>query len=211
MTLRDQQRAETRQRIIEAAAQEFARNGFAGTSFTSVAAVLGKPRSAIGYESFPSKRALAEAVVDQHMDRLDALLDRVSAVERPGLEALMRALGAGSELDGSSPVAAGALRLLIEQYEDMGRARAEHALAFVRDNVRAALRDGEVPDGVDGGELARRLLTAALGAHSASLYRLTTGSVAEGVQSSWAIVLRDAGVSRERLDQLAARPTLPLD
>ncbi|OII21732.1 MULTISPECIES: TetR/AcrR family transcriptional regulator [unclassified Curtobacterium] len=206
MNQRQEQRARTRQRIIEAAAQEFARNGYAGTSFSSIAASMGKPKSSIGYEAFPSKQALANAVVEQHLDRLEALLGRVERTMRPGLDALLIAMRAGLHLDRTSPIASGALRLMIEQSGEQRPSRVEHALDFVRRNVRAAIEDGDVPATVDAGVLARRLLTGALGAHAANLFRLSGTPVDQSVQTSWEIVLRDAGASPERIRTLAAYP-----
>ncbi|GGL10591.1 AcrR family transcriptional regulator [Curtobacterium luteum] len=207
MSQREEQRARTRRLIIEAAAREFARHGYAGTTFASIAAVLGKPKSAIPYDQFPSKHAIAAAVLDAHFDRLRAALDEVRATEAPGLDALLTALVAGARLDATSPIAHGAIRLLLEHHEEMAPARAADAVAFVRANVAAAVANGDVRTDVDGSVLTRRLLVGALGAHAAALYRLSRTPIEDTLCSSWAIVLRDVGVPATRVDEIIARAT----
>ncbi len=166
MSQREEQRARTRRLIIEAAAREFARHGTRARpsprSPPCSQAEVGDP-----YDQFPSKRAIAAAVLDAHFDRLRAALDEVRATEPPGLDALLTALVAGARLDATSPIAHGAIRLLLEHHEEMGPARAAEAVGFVRTNVAAAVANGDVRTDVDGSVLTRRLLVGALGAHAA--------------------------------------------
>jgi AcrR family transcriptional regulator len=56
--LRRTQKAATLQAIIAAAAAQFAERGYEATSFGSIAAVLGRPKSAVGYRHFPSEQDL---------------------------------------------------------------------------------------------------------------------------------------------------------
>jgi AcrR family transcriptional regulator len=64
--------------LMEAAAGLFAEKGFAATTMTEIAARAG---AAIGtlYLFFPTKDALAQAILADHADELSAMLDRLQA------------------------------------------------------------------------------------------------------------------------------------
>lgn len=98
--------------IIEAAGQQFALNGFAGTSFSRIADAMGKPKSAIGYHLFPSKQSIANAVITEQQKRWRELDSRVP--DEPGLKHLLTLMLTAAIEGRNCPVAAGAIRLLRE-------------------------------------------------------------------------------------------------
>ncbi|MEY9847568.1 TetR family transcriptional regulator [Streptacidiphilus sp. MAP5-3] len=84
-----QERAErTRQTLVVAAAVEFDRHGFSGTSLSQVSKAAEVTMGALSFH-FPSKNALAAEVCAQGAAATRAVLDRVVAAPRPGLLAVV--------------------------------------------------------------------------------------------------------------------------
>ena len=84
---RSARRARTRARLLEAAAQVYARRGFAGATLEEVASEAGFTKGAV-YGHFGSKENLLLALVEEYLagqvDRADGLFDRDRATwERP--------------------------------------------------------------------------------------------------------------------------------
>jgi AcrR family transcriptional regulator len=67
-TLREEQQAETRDRLLDAATALFAETGFSGTSVAAIAKRAGVTTGAI-YSNFAGKDELFAAVVERHMKR----------------------------------------------------------------------------------------------------------------------------------------------
>ncbi len=71
-------RPPTRERILGAALDLFAANGFAGTSVGDIEAAAGlSPRSGALYKHFPSKTALLETALDERMEAITELRARI--------------------------------------------------------------------------------------------------------------------------------------
>ena len=78
---RDEKKAQTRERLITAAATVFARKGFAGTSLDEIADEAGVTKGAV-YSNFENKQALVRAVLEE---RLETPLRRIAwDVDRQG-------------------------------------------------------------------------------------------------------------------------------
>jgi AcrR family transcriptional regulator len=74
---REEKKAQTRERLIEAAAQVFARKGFAATSVDEVAETAGLTKGAV-YSNFDSKEELVRAVLEERLQmRLYGIPDTV--------------------------------------------------------------------------------------------------------------------------------------
>jgi AcrR family transcriptional regulator len=69
----ERRRELTRRHLLDAAAAEFARSGFHGTSLDAVAAAAGFTKGAV-YSNFENKADLFVAVLDDHMERQNATL-----------------------------------------------------------------------------------------------------------------------------------------
>lgn len=152
---------QVREEIIDAAGLEFGRNGYAGTSFSGIAAVMGKPKSVIGYHLFPSKRSLAHAVIAEQDDRWQAADARIGAPY--GAFRWVAMILASAKEAQHSPIAMGAIRLLHELPRmDDPVYTAFDWRAYTRTNLRmeAMEHDLEVA-GLDG--LADVLLDACFG------------------------------------------------
>ncbi|AWF99960.1 hypothetical protein BEH61_15750 (plasmid) [Clavibacter michiganensis subsp. insidiosus] len=104
-----------RREIVEAAGALFARFGYEGTTFSRIARAIDRPKSAIGYHLFPSKAALAAAVLSDDDRRWRAMDD---ALERAGLpmgtERLISLLLSRMRGIESHPERAAALRLQLD-------------------------------------------------------------------------------------------------
>ena len=78
--------------ILDAAAETFARHGYAGTSVQQVADAVGYSKTGL-LRRFPSKQALYEAVVEHVAEQLDLLVGRVTE-HRRDTEVVMREVAA---------------------------------------------------------------------------------------------------------------------
>jgi AcrR family transcriptional regulator len=104
-------RAETRQRVLDAAFEVFSRQGIAASSLSQVAAAAGLTKGAV-YSSFDSKDELVLALMEEHAGhRIQASLD---AVDGAGREDLLVQLA--SVLVHEMRVDAGWHRLLAEYF-----------------------------------------------------------------------------------------------
>src|SRR3954451_15875725 len=98
------QENERRQQILNAATEEFATKGFLGATIKEIAQRAQLRSQALIYLYFPTKEALFEAVLGQHLPILQLVLDPVSMRERPPEEVLP--LLARSFLEGADQPAA---------------------------------------------------------------------------------------------------------
>src|SRR4051812_49418721 len=71
---REEKKAQTRERLIEAAARVFAEKGFAATSLDEVADAAGLTKGAV-YSNFENKEDLVAAVLKAHQDRQTGIRD----------------------------------------------------------------------------------------------------------------------------------------
>ena len=78
---REEKKAQTRERLIEAAARVFAEKGFATTSLDEVADAAGLTKGAV-YSNFENKEDLVRAVLEVHDQRLHSIGDDVGAGTR---------------------------------------------------------------------------------------------------------------------------------
>lgn len=80
---RDESKAQTRARLIEAAGEVFARDGFHAASLDQVAEAAGFSKGAV-YSNFASKDELFLALLEQHLDeRVQAVTDAVRETAGP--------------------------------------------------------------------------------------------------------------------------------
>jgi AcrR family transcriptional regulator len=165
---------DTRNRILDAASRLFSERGFDGTSVAEVLSAAGV-RSGSLYHFFPSKEALAEAVLARCADRLrEALLDPAEAaaldpVERVfALLALWRRRVEQGAPGGSDPTGLLAAELAARR-PAIGRL-AESYGARLAARVRGWLDEAgpRLPAGLDRDELAGFVLTVVEGATSQS-------------------------------------------
>lgn len=84
----------TRERLIAAAIELFAENGYEGTSVGEIETAAGlAPRSGALYKHFRSKRALLGAALAERMDAIDLLDARMDLIPSGDLDAELRTIG----------------------------------------------------------------------------------------------------------------------
>lgn len=77
-------KAQTRQLLLQAAAEEFAREGYVGANINRISRAAGFAKGTI-YNYFPSKRALMLALIDETAKaHVEFIVDRLRDVEEPG-------------------------------------------------------------------------------------------------------------------------------
>ena len=83
---REEQRAQTRADLLDAAAEVFARNGYHGTSVDMVAEAAGYTKGAV-YSNFESKEelflALLEARLEDSLNSMQDVMDSAAPEDRP--------------------------------------------------------------------------------------------------------------------------------
>lgn len=76
--------SERRDELLEQAIDVFARHGVTGTSIRRLGTALGVASSTL-YHHFGSKEGLLDAVVEPHLDKVDALLDELGTGADPAV------------------------------------------------------------------------------------------------------------------------------
>jgi AcrR family transcriptional regulator len=80
---RESTKANTRQLLLQAAAEEFASEGYAGANINRISRTAGFAKGTI-YNYFPSKRALMLSLIDETAKaHVDFIIERVQEVEDP--------------------------------------------------------------------------------------------------------------------------------
>src|SRR2546423_6347486 len=113
----------TRQRIVEAAVELFARQGYARTTVGQIEAAAGlTPRAGGFYKHFPSKDAVLEVALEQQTEAVDTVIAGLRESPLSGSPAELRLLGrvVMNELDSERDL----LRIVMkdgEQFPDLRR------------------------------------------------------------------------------------------
>jgi AcrR family transcriptional regulator len=113
----------TRQRIVEAAVELFARQGYARTTVGQIEAAAGlTPRAGGFYKHFPSKDAVLEVALEQQTEAVDTVIAGLRESPLGGSPAELRLLGrvVMNELDSERDL----LRIVMkdgEQFPDLRR------------------------------------------------------------------------------------------
>ncbi|MHB8463726.1 MAG: TetR/AcrR family transcriptional regulator [Acidimicrobiales bacterium] len=131
VTRRAKGRQPTKQRLLDAGVRLFAENGFRETTVGDIEVAVGlQPRRGALYRHFPSKEALLQAALEQHLESIadvEPALDNLPSADRR-VEALTMGRWLLAELDREQPI----VRIL-EQDGDR--------LAALRDSFRQSLVD----------------------------------------------------------------------
>lgn len=153
----------TRQAILTAAAEHFARNGYHATSLDSVLADSGGTKGAL-YFHFASKDALARAVVAEMVQGWRDLRRQVSN----GLDPLSTLLALVDEVIArllNDPIARGGTRLLndLPVAEEQARAHYGFGEQEALDLLTQAARAGLLREGIDPAVAARQIIAIVAG------------------------------------------------
>jgi AcrR family transcriptional regulator len=154
----------TRQAILTAAAEHFARNGYHATSLDSVLADSGGTKGAL-YFHFASKDALARAVVAEMVRRWQDLPAEVSS---RGLDPLATLLALLDEVIArllGDPIARGGTRLLndLPMAEELARAHYGFGEQECLDLLTGAAHAGMLREGIDPAVAAQQIVAIIAG------------------------------------------------
>ncbi|WP_225628720.1 ScbR family autoregulator-binding transcription factor [Streptomyces werraensis] len=186
----------TRQALIRAGAELFAREGFVAASLSTISGEAGVSNGALHFH-FESKRALARAVEDEALARLRLVIEESLRRDGRALPALVEATyGLVDRIAEDVVVRAG-----FELGDDPGRGESASLRRewqhWVEGTVRRAERDGWLARGVSADDAATVVVAATVGFE-----------VLGGEEAVWLSQERVAGLWKLLLPRLTERPTL---
>ncbi|MFF9335577.1 ScbR family autoregulator-binding transcription factor [Streptomyces albogriseolus] len=186
----------TRQALIRAGAELFAREGFVAASLSTISGEAGVSNGALHFH-FESKRALARAVEDEALARLRLVIEESLGRDGRALPALVDATyGLVDRIAEDVVVRAG-----FELGDDPGRGESASLRRewqhWVEETVRRAERDGWLTRGVSADDAATVVVAATVGFE-----------VLGGEEAAWLSQERVAGLWKLLLPRLTERPTL---
>ncbi|WOF24754.1 TetR/AcrR family transcriptional regulator [Microbacterium betulae] len=194
--MREEQKAQTRERILRAAAGEFALHGYAATSFSSIAAAMGQPKSALSYAHFRSKEELAGAVVDRQAEVWERFRRRAEKTEGPGLPQLLSVLLTAA-LDSRTNVFSPAVVRLILESRRLGTFRVPDLsfswFEYADAQMLAATRAGQFQPCVDTVQTGRLIITASFGLFEAQNHGFHADDTESSFRDLWRQLLTGAG------------------
>jgi AcrR family transcriptional regulator len=187
---RQAKKAATRASILTAAAGQFALHGYDGTTFSSVAEAMGRPKSAVGYHQFAAKQDLAAAVMHHQWDRWAALLVTAESIPA-GLPRLLTVL-LSAVLDAETNTFAAATVRLVADPATSGIAVPGSAFswrAYGADQIRISIQAEALPDTVDPAALMEALLIATFGVHATKEHGLLEINTEPRLRRVWYDIL----------------------
>lgn len=189
-TLRDQQRARTRARILRIAAEEFDRRGFAAVALSEIAARLEMTKGTV-YFHFPTKAALASAVVDTYFSAWESLERQLAAQGLRGLRALRWLCTQVAQSYREDSGARAPLRLMRE-VDVIGIDLPTPFLPWIETVARHLLEAqqlNEIRQDLELEEVAWQLVAGFFGAQEIS-HQLSDGAdIAERIDTMWSLLL----------------------
>ncbi|MEU0656419.1 ScbR family autoregulator-binding transcription factor [Streptomyces albogriseolus] len=186
----------TRQALIRAGAELFAREGFVAASLSTISGEAGVSNGALHFH-FESKRALARAVEDEALARLRLVIEESLGRDGRALPALVDATyGLVDRIAEDVVVRAG-----FELGDDPGRGESASLRRewqhWVEETVRRAEQDGWLARGVSADDAVTVVVAATVGFE-----------VLGGEEAAWLSQERVAGLWKLLLPRLTERPTL---
>jgi AcrR family transcriptional regulator len=145
---RDEAKAITRRRIVEAATDVFAREGYHATRMDAIARAAAASKGAL-YFHFPSKQALFAALVDELAAALAVDVEAAIAARDSGVARVEAAVAAAVGVFARRRALAG---LVLVESAGLGSARARKRqevlgpfAALVHHHLEEAVREGSIP------------------------------------------------------------------
>lgn len=159
----------TRERIVVAASEAFAANGYHGVNLNDVVVRLGLTKGAL-YYFFPTKERLVQEITDRHLESFDSLGKAVLPRDQNRLDEVVDLSYRMAELFRSDPITRAGVRLTVERNTvkfDLPRPYAYWIGRFTK-LLRQARSRGELKDGVNPKDLAELIVAYLYGAYSIS-------------------------------------------
>lgn len=173
--------------IVQAAAQEFDRHGYATASIAGIARAAGVPQGAL-HRWFPTKHALALAVIDEQNARTFAAL---RASDPSPLVTLIRASRGVADLLMTDVVVRAGIRISLEHgvLAQQTASFYEQWTAGVVDVFRLAVANGEVRADVPAEALGATLVPYFTGVQLVSNVRSGRADLLPAVSTMWQVVV----------------------
>lgn len=154
----------TRERLIAAAARQFAHRSYSTVSLDDILAEAQLTKGAM-YFHFPSKQALATAIVDDLVGLSRSALAELVARRMSGLETLIEVVCLLAVQDAEQDVARAGLRLLesLEATSTSPTAVWESWVGTFTALIHDAVTEGDVVDHHDADDIARMIVALWLG------------------------------------------------
>jgi AcrR family transcriptional regulator len=159
----------TRQQIIAAAARQFARTPYDEVRLDDIIAAAGVTKGAI-YFHFPSKHAVAHAVVDQQREALTEVVSELFSRKMSGLEKLVEIGFLVAAEDSGKDLMRAALNLM-ESVGHTGGMRSSYFAEWTKHFailLERAIADGDVDPGSHPEQVSRVLVSLYLGIRQTS-------------------------------------------
>ncbi|WP_312866386.1 ScbR family autoregulator-binding transcription factor [Streptomyces boluensis] len=162
--LHQERAVQTRDQILDAAAELFDRHGYAGTSVKNVADRVGMTKGAV-YFHYPTKEALTIAVVDALYDRWPLLLEAVQAKGLGPMDTLSELLDQTAATFKDDVVVQGGVRLQMEQPLPEGVLPQPYVgwISLIEQLLAEAEEAGELRAGVSPSAAAHTLVSTFFG------------------------------------------------
>jgi TetR/AcrR family transcriptional regulator, transcriptional repressor for nem operon len=199
MTESSERRADTtRQRLIAAASRQFARRSYSMVSLDDILAEAELTKGAM-YFHFPSKQALASAIIDDLTEMSRAAVTETLARKMSGLETLIDLLYLLAVQENQNEVARAGVRLLdtLDNTTALPTTLWQSWIEFVTTVIQKAVTEGDVVDH-DPEDIARMLV-----ALSAGIRRISDldqpGRHLDNLEKAWILVL-PSFTNPDRLD-----------
>ena len=190
MTEASERRAgNTRHRLIAAASRQFAHHPYSVVSLDDILAEAELTKGAM-YFHFPSKQALALAIIDDLSEMSKAVVTELLARNMSGLETLIDLVHVLAVQDTQNEVARAGVRLLesLDNTTDMPATLWQSWIDFVATRIQKAVTEGDIIDHHDPEDIAKMLLAMWVGIRRISdldqpeLYL-------DNVQKAWVVAL----------------------
>ncbi len=191
----------TRAQIIRAAAHQFAVNAYSSVSLDDIVAAAGVTKGAL-YFHFPSKRALAEALIDERAKSSEAAVIDLINRRMSGLETLIDTIYLVAAQEFGTELGRASVNLLDSSGRIEGKAarRLNQWVAGMTPVVQRAIDEGDLLPNLDAADVARLIITLYAGTRSTT--DLTdTEQFLPHMAKSWNLIL-PAIVNPERLAYL---------
>ena len=159
----------TRERIVVAASEAFAANGYHGVNLNDVVVQLGLTKGAL-YYFFPTKERLVVEITGRHLESFESIGSAVLQRDRNRFDEVVDLSYRLAELFRSDPITRAGVRLTVERNAvkfDLPRP-CEHWIGRFTTLLRQARRRGELKDGVSPKHLAELIVAYLYGAYSIS-------------------------------------------
>jgi len=193
--LREQQKAATREAILDAAARAFADHGFEGTTFSTIAAEMGRPKSAVGHHQFATKAKIAAAVVAEQLEDWGRIV-RDAEFAPAGLVRLLTIMTVAAQQVRVEARARATIRLVMEREHIKPELPLNGSFTWselAEGEIGRAVADGVLPAGTDPAEVGRRLISASFGVYALENSGFQAVDTVRNLQVIWLDMLRALG------------------